>query len=337
MEIADVESLTRQELADWASARVATAGGVIDRGGSGRRFFRICQEESPASASLVAMHYSLARRENARFAEITRFLDSLGVPVPRILAAREDLQLLWIEDLGAEDLATFENADWETVRAPLYRLALGAVLPLHQVGEVAPPPHLPELEPGFDEKLYRWEQDYFFEHFAANFSAALGAEIESARTSDDLRELIANLCQAPRSLLHRDFQSSNVMIRAGQAWLIDYQGLRWGLPEYDLASLLFDPYVTLEQAQREELARHYYTISRSGESWEDFRARLDRCTCQRLMQALGAYGYLGLVKGQRDFLRHIPVAATRLREIAVDRGAAPALAPILKLRVLEVA
>ena len=50
-----------------------------------------------------------------------------------------------------------------------------------------------------------------------------------------------------------------------------------------------------------------------------------------------AYGFLGLVKGQRDFLRHIPVAATRLREIAVDRGAAPALAPILKLRVLEVA
>lgn len=337
MEIAEIESLTRQELADWASARVASVGGVIDRGGSGRRFFRIRREESPGSASLVAMHYSLARRENARFAEITRFLDSLGVPAPRILAAREDLQVMWIEDLGTEDLATFEKADWETVRAPLYREALRAILPMHRVGENDPPPHLPELEPGFDEKLYRWEQDYFFEHFAANFSSASAAEIESTRASTELHDLITSLCHAPRSLLHRDFQSSNVMIRTGQAWLIDYQGLRWGLPEYDLASLLFDPYVLMGSAQREELAEYYHTISKNGDSWEDFRARLDRCACQRLMQALGAYGFLGLVKGQTDFLRHIPVAAARLREIAVDRGAAPVLAPVLKLRDLALA
>ena len=34
------------------------------------------------------------------------------------------------------------------------------------------------------------------------------------------------------------------------------------------------------------------------------------------MQALGAYGYLGLVRGRSEFLTHIPVALASLREVA---------------------
>jgi hypothetical protein len=36
---------------------------------------------------------------------------------------------------------------------------------------------------------------------------------------------------------------------------------------------------------------------------------------QRLMQALGAYGYLGHVKGNSAFLAHIPAALHSLGEI----------------------
>lgn len=332
MDTAEIISLTRATLGDWADA-VVSEGGVIDRTGSGRRFFRL-QAAGDAGRRLLAMHYSLERRENGRFAEITRFLRDLGVPVPAIVAEDAARQVLWIEDLGTEDLAACESADWETVRAPLYRLALEAVLPLHRVRESAPPSALPELEPGFDEALYRWEQDYCFEHFAAPFSTASAGELASIRQGVELRDLARALAAEPRGLLHRDFQSSNVMIRGGGAWLIDYQGLRWGLPEYDLASLLYDPYVSLTPGQREDLARHYHGLRAAdgqGEPWERFRRRLDRCAVQRLMQALGAYGNLGLNKGQPAFLRHIPAAVARLREVAVDRGAAPGLAPVLSL------
>jgi hypothetical protein len=43
-----------------------------------------------------------------------------------------------------------------------------------------------------------------------------------------------------------------------------------------------------------------------------WHAELQACARQRLMQALGAYGFLGLVKGKTAFLRHIPVASERL-------------------------
>jgi hypothetical protein len=36
---------------------------------------------------------------------------------------------------------------------------------------------------------------------------------------------------------------------------------------------------------------------------------------QRLMQALGAYGFLGIVKERKDFLVHIKPALANLREV----------------------
>ena len=36
---------------------------------------------------------------------------------------------------------------------------------------------------------------------------------------------------------------------------------------------------------------------------------------QRLMQALGAYGFLGLVRGHEHFLQYVPIAVRSLRGI----------------------
>ena len=49
-----------------------------------------------------------------------------------------------------------------------------------------------------------------------------------------------------------------------------------------------------------------------------------------LMQALGAYGFLGIDRGQPEFLDHIPAALRTLNWIAVERGVLPLLAPVLK-------
>lgn len=39
---------------------------------------------------------------------------------------------------------------------------------------------------------------------------------------------------------------------------------------------------------------------------------------QRLMQALGAYGFLSLVKGHKHFLHHVPAALKSLQCIVAD-------------------
>jgi aminoglycoside/choline kinase family phosphotransferase len=117
--------------------------------------------------------------------------------------------------------------------------------------------------------------------------------------------------------VHRDFQSQNIIIRNGQAYLIDFQGMRPGLAEYDVASLLYDPYVELAETERAELLTYY-----RGRQLEngitvdgDFDLKLRLCAMQRLMQALGAYGFLGLVKGDKHFLQYIPNALGSLRAV----------------------
>jgi aminoglycoside/choline kinase family phosphotransferase len=132
-------------------------------------------------------------------------------------------------------------------------------------------------------------------------------------------EIAEKLSAWPRVLVHRDFQSQNVLIDKGLAHLIDFQGLRPGLAHYDLASLLYDPYVQLAPAERSELLGFYLSLGRRndlGASRAEFDGIYRLCALQRLMQALGAYGYLGLVKGRAEFLKYVPIALGSLREVA---------------------
>src|SRR5439155_2378146 len=135
-------------------------------------------------------------------------------------------------------------------------------------------------------------------------------ESSELRELPALQEIAERLGNRPRVLVHRDFQSQNIIIRNAQAHLIDFQGMRPGLAEYDLASLLFDPYVSLSHAECEELLAAYEAKRNAALSpvAEEFREILRLCGIQRLMQALGAYGFLGLVKGNKTFLNHIPAA-----------------------------
>ncbi len=317
MELAEIEEHTRKALPEWGAGELSLA--LIDKGGSGRLFVRVSE---PASGrSLIAMHYDLDRADNPRFASITDFLNRHGISAPAILARREDLRLLWVEDLGETDLGNLAGTDWNESRFPAYVSALRTVFPLHCLTEDAPPADLPELERPFDESLYQWEQTYFLTHYVERFhSPALAAEL---RQHPSLTELGRDLVGHRRSLVHRDFQSTNVMLRGGSSYLIDYQGLRWGLPEYDLASMIYDPYSEFTPAQTDDLINAYFELKQEaghGETREAYEKRLVQCAMQRLMQAMGAYGFLGGVKGKREFLSHIPTAKRRLLELSRKDG-----------------
>ena len=117
-----------------------------------------------------------------------------------------------------------------------------------------------------------------------------------------LHEIAERLGNRPRVLVHRDFQSQNIIIRNAQAHLIDFQGMRPGLAEYDLASLLFDPYVTFSRAEREELLAAYEEKRKAALQpvSPEFREIFRLCGIQRLMQALGFYGFAATGQRQQE-------------------------------------
>ena len=280
----------------------------IEKGGSGRKFWRL----HAGGPSLILVRYGEDRPENKHYVAIARFLASVGVRVPVVHFHDESEGIILMEDAGDTDLWSFRDAPWRQRRA-LYQRTLDQALILHTQAHADPAASaLQFLQPVFDTALYRWEQDYFFEHCLGHHFGIAGRP-DIAR----LREIADELSAQPRCLVHRDFQSQNILVRDGEVCLIDFQGLRPGLAAYDLSSLLLDPYVALTAAEREELLAHYLS-GLHGPGQQDtaqFRALYDRCAMQRLMQALGAYGKLGHLDGRTHFLEHIPTAVARLREV----------------------
>lgn len=300
------------ELFDWVeSVYPAAAGGEwtpVNHGGSDRQFWR----GSGLASGLVAVYYGPEKAENGRYAHCADFLHRHGVRVPAVLAHDAEWRRLLMEDAGTEDLWSHRHESWE-VRRELYRQALHEVVRMHALDlREAEAEHV--LREPFDAALYRWEQDYFFEQFLGDKNAAeLRARVPLAAQAEELASL-------PRVLVHRDFQSQNVMVRGGEVTLIDFQGMRAGVGGYDVASLIYDPYVPMSADERRELAGIYAELAGRTDcaAWE---AELRAGARQRLMQALGAYGFLGVVKGKKAFLGHIPEASERLASLCDEEEA----------------
>jgi aminoglycoside/choline kinase family phosphotransferase len=286
----------------------------IVRGGSARSFYRV---RCGSSTSYILMQYDRDRRENNYYASQAGFLRGIGVSVPRIFHHDAAGGIILMEDLGECDLWHYRQATGD-IRRRYYFQTLDMIRKLHalRLGD-ASLVGLPLME-AFGPELYRWEREYFRQHFVRGVCRIELSAAESESLEAELVLLAAGLAGMPACLIHRDLQSQNVMICGNEPVLIDFQGMRYGHPCYDLGSLLYDPYVTFTAAEREELFQYYYCFYQKEYDLAHFRAMFQQASVQRLMQALGAYGFLGRQQNKSEFLAHIPSALANLIEAASD-------------------
>jgi len=259
--------------------------------GSDRVFFR-CEKG-------VAIVYDDAKRgENARYAGHAKWLAAKGVPVPEVIEDRPDLKTLVLSWSGDERKMTLEE-DVKVVEALVKFNALGAAV------------DLPELESPFDASLYAWERGLFEEHcLRTRFHREMPPKVR-----EELENVAALLAREPKALVHRDFQSTNVLWQNGEPTFIDFQGMRLGPAAYDLASFVYDPYVSFTAGERRALVKLYAKESGRGEIVKitPFAA------VERLIQCLGAYGRLASV-GQPQFGRWVLPALENLLVVADEAG-----------------
>jgi aminoglycoside/choline kinase family phosphotransferase len=272
----------------------------IKKGGSDRSFSRIRLQNKSSS---IFMHYGTDVEENSYWAGSNEFLAGLEISVPQIVAQDLRQHFILMEDLGDIDLWSQRTLPWDKRRAYYYQV-LTQIHRLHSFELKKNPTDL-KLSPGYGPKLYRWEQDYFLENFVR---AVCQIKLSPSFLKDlnkELDGLIIRLQNIEPCLIHRDFQSQNIMIKNDQPVLIDFQGMRLGNFFYDLGSLICDPYVSFITEERNELINFYYELKSSDYSRNDFAIHFWEASAQRLMQALGAYGFLGLKKNKPDFLKHV--------------------------------
>lgn len=288
----------------WAGDPTRVTALPMGPRGSSRSYSRIVNERNE---SAILVHYDPARVENTYHAGHTRFLRRLRIPVPRLLVDRPADAVAIFEDLGDESLLAWQRGRSRAELGAMYRSVLGEVVRFHESGvRAARREHL-TLMPAFRPTLYRWERNYFAEEMLVRRE---GRSPEyAARIKRELAGIARRLAAAPPVLVHRDLQSSNILIQRGRPWFIDYQGMRFGPAVYDLASLLCDPYVELDDALIGEMMEYYTARSSTPDV---VRALFWAGAVQRLVQALGAFAKLGAQPYTSHFANHIPAAKRML-------------------------
>jgi NDP-sugar pyrophosphorylase family protein/aminoglycoside/choline kinase family phosphotransferase len=278
--------------------------------GSARTFTRV----ACGTRTALLVHYDPTRQENTWYVRHARFLRRLGLPVPRVLADDARGHASLFEDLGDASVeAEFARMNGDR-RESVYRAVLEVMVRWHERGAVAARREALPLMPAFRPTLYAWERTYFAEHMLRK-RCGLGEPVVAAIVGE-LAGVGRALNRAPRVLVHRDLQSSNVLLKSGRPWFIDFQGMRFGPAVYDVASLLCDPYVKMDSNLRARLVEHY---ARRCASPALVRRLFWFGAVQRLAQALGAFARLGSQPATRAFARHIP-AALGVMDEALSRG-----------------
>ena len=115
--------------------------------------------------------------------------------------------------------------------------------------------------------------------------------------------------------MHRDMQSRNIMQKDDLFYFIDFQAGRIGPVQYDLASLLIDPYVKLSVPLQSALLEYSVEVLSSfvDIDRDKYIKSYRYCAVARNLQILGAFGYLSKNKGKTCFKQYIPAALESLK------------------------
>ncbi len=288
--------------------------------GSPRRFYRV----SGPGGSWVLMEGE-DPLENAAYVRLARHLAGRGVRVPRIRG--EDTGRGWVlmEDLGDRSLyavirelrASGREASQVTER--LYGPVLRLLARFQVLGVRGYRPELGFVQEPYGPRVMVYEEGLYF---AREFlGGVLGTEPLPGYPRD-LERLAAVGASAPaRWLLHRDFQSRNVLLTPGEPAVIDFQSARLGPLAYDAAALILDPYAALPPGVRVRLRRRYEgELSALGVEDGVTSDAWFALGTFRLLQALGAFGKLGGRLRKPGFLEHAATALEHLIDHLGERG-----------------
>ncbi len=290
--------------------------------GSDRHWHRL---EAGGRSLILADHGICAqpdgRQEADAFVHIGRHLHARGVSVPRIYLHDTFAGLVFLEDLGNLHLQDAARTAAPEARQALYRKVIDAWMPMALEGAK-------EFDTAWTWQTAHYDRGvilerecrYFVEAFLNGYLAQKASYDELASEFEQLA--VGALRFGRMGFMHRDLQSRNIMLQGDRICFIDFQGGRLGPLQYDLASLLIDPYVALGPAEQERLLAYAVKVlaGRTGLDVQAFLRGYEYCALTRNLQMLGAFGFLSRVKGKRGFETHIPQALATLNRRLSEAG-----------------
>src|SRR5919109_480165 len=316
-------------------------------GGAGNRTYWRVGDATGVSAIVMELPPEPAKSEEVSkdgathelpFLNVHRYLERLGVRVPRIYLDAHQRGFVVLEDLTDRTLELALNGG---NRLDLYARAIDRLARLRAHAERDPDRSCIAYSRAFDFDLYQWE----FEHFVEYGLLGRGArptEAELRELRSTFSRISQDLAAAPRGFTRRDYQSRNIMVLpSGEQVVIDFQDALQGPRQYDLVALLRDSYVELPRELIDEMLRRYLReFQKEGGPRLDereFVAFFDLLTVQRKLKDAGRFVFIDQVKKNPSFLPHIPYSLRYVKDALARQPQLANVREILARHVPELA
>jgi aminoglycoside/choline kinase family phosphotransferase len=280
--------------------------------GSDRQYFRI--EDNNGNSAIAT--FSQDKNETNSFLYFSRVFKKHHLPVPEIYTTSSNKKYYIQEDIGQESLFDLLQSEGYTDQIKsLYKKAIDQLVKFHWQAGREIDYSLCHASEKFDRKAILSDVLYFKYYFAD----LLKIEYDKNALLEELEEAAKSLAsQKPQTFMYRDFQSRNILVKNNEVYFIDYQGGMLGLPQYDIASLLWQAKAQLPDDWKNELLNYYFEALKSLPEKPTFdettfrRIYLD-CVLLRILQTLGAYGFRGIFEKKPHFISSIYPALLQLK------------------------
>lgn len=279
----------------------------LNVGGSIRNFYFFKKN----GKKYIYLISSFEDKEFERWFKIRKLLNKIKFPVPSVFDVSFKSKKAIIEFCGEYSLYDYSKFSEKSKLEILYKKIIDKVVLLHKKKLDNYLKNNIFKDYVFSKDYFLWETRYFYENFLKGYKKI---DLPYEYFENVFEKLAEISSKFEKRILHRDLQSQNILIsKNNQIKFIDFQSARLGPPGYDIASLLWDPYINLTDDLRSNLL-NYYKEKMSKSLPADFDESLKYLKAQRHFQAIGAYSFLGLKRGKKHFLKFIKPAIKFLKE-----------------------
>jgi aminoglycoside/choline kinase family phosphotransferase len=295
----------RERLADYVTRLGGDAENILalTPDASTREYFRIPWKKKRAIAAVYPEPFD---PEIHPFLDVTRLFTEAKLPVPEILDVDPLNGIIVQEDFGDRQLRRVFEAASEEEREVYVEQAVSLIADIQAATPLATERDSIASRLAFDEAKLSWELEFFVEHYFKSLRGETLKHGDEVQLRAELNDVAAELAARPRTLCHRDFHPSNLMVDAkGRLRIIDYQDARMGPASYDLVSLLLDRRTTMPSLAEVRERRLFFLEERRSRSLEgidpdDFAYEFRLMTVQRCLKAVGTFSYQTAVAGRGE-------------------------------------
>ncbi len=291
---------------------------------SSREYYRIQLSDVESGATSIILmkfdpHTSGKSEEAARelppgefpFISVLKYLELGGLRVPVLYYEDVGAGMVFLEDLGDVQVGNLVKDSDNDTRRKWYCKAIDLLVKFQRYNSQSKQKDFIGFNRGFAYDLLMWECDHYVEWGIEALYGKKLREPEIWPIQEYFERICNGLTSMPQILVHRDFQSRNMMVLPEEEIaLIDFQDALMGPWPYDLVALLRDSYVKLDDDLLDELIEYYCTTYE-----KEFETVIDRNsfkqafylqTLQRKLKDSGRFVFIDRVKKNDSYLKFIP-------------------------------